>query len=224
MNKLIIIGAGGFGREVLQWALQSNENNLKWEVMGFLDDNLDKLDGINCSYPILGGVADWQPKSDERFVIAIAKSEDKKMVAEKMAIKGAIFENIVHKTVMLFPNAKLGCGIILCPYVLVSDNAIINDHVMINYDSHISHDAYVGAYTTICSFCDIAGNVSVGESVFIGSSACIIPSCKVGDRAFICAGSVVMNNVLPKARVLGIPAKKFEIQSDVKSESGKSVN
>ena len=213
MDKLIIVGAGGFGRETLQWALQSNENNKKWSVAGFIDDELDMLNGFDCSYTILGRILDWQPKSNERFVIAIGPPKTKKVIAARLAEKGAIFENIIHKTVTFATTAKLGCGIILCPNVVVSDNAIVDDHVAININSSIGHDACVGAYATISSYCDITAEVSLGEGVFLGSSVCIVPQRKIGNNAYICAGSAVMNNVQPDTKVMGVPAKKFEIKT-----------
>ena len=213
MNKLIVVGAGGFGREALQWALQSDENDKKWRIVGFIDDRLDALNGFECPHSILGRILDWEPKSDERFVITINQPRTKKIIAEKLVEKGAIFENIIHKTVTIATTARLGCGIILCPNVVVSDNAIINDHVEINISSSVGHDACVGAYSTISSYCDITGKVSLGEGVFLGSSVSIIPDRKIGGNAYICAGSCVMNHVLPNTKVMGVPAKKFEIKS-----------
>ncbi|MEA3420588.1 MAG: NeuD/PglB/VioB family sugar acetyltransferase [Acidobacteriota bacterium] len=213
MNKLIIVGAGGFGRETLQWALQSKENDVKWSVAGFIDDELDKLNGFDCSYTILGRILDWQPKPNERFVVAIGPPKTKKAIAARLAGEGAIFENIIHKTVTLATTAKLGCGIILCPNVVVSDNAVIDDHVGINISSSVGHDACVGAYATISSYCDITAGVSLGEGTFLGSSVCIVPQRKIGSNAYICAGSAVMNHVQPDTRVMGVPAKKFEIKT-----------
>jgi sugar O-acyltransferase (sialic acid O-acetyltransferase NeuD family) len=210
--RLIVVGAGGFGREVIQWALQSNENNLKWIVAGFIDDLLYNSKSFSYSYPVLGKIVDWIPKPDERFVIAIGESNGKKSVATKLSERGAIFENIIHRSVTLATTAKLGSGIILCPNVVVSDNANIDDHVLINIGSSVGHDAHVGSYSTISSFCDITGRVSLDESVFLGSSVCIVPGCKIGRDAYICAGSSVMNNISANKRVMGVPAKKFEIK------------
>ena len=213
MNKLIIVGAGGFGREALQWALQSNDNNVKWKIVGFVSDNLDILQGKNCAFPILGRALSWQPKSDERFVIAIANPKHKEMLVDILTTKGAIFENIIHRTAILFPTTKLGQGVILCPHVIVSDSVVIGNHVMINNNSCIGHDTYVGDYTTINSLCDITGNVSVGKGVFISSSVNVTPRCNIGDHAYICAGSVVVNNIRQNTRVFGVPARKFEIKT-----------
>ncbi|MFA6409748.1 MAG: NeuD/PglB/VioB family sugar acetyltransferase [Gammaproteobacteria bacterium] len=213
MNKLIIVGAGGFGRETLQSALQTSENNVSWVVSGFISDDLDVLQGTNCNYPILGRVMDWQPKEDERFIIAIGSPSDKKKAVEVLSQRRAVFTNVIHRTAVIYPSSKLGIGVICVPNVFVSDNAVIGDHVAINYGSCIGHDVSVGNYTTISSLCDVTGNVAIGESVFISSGVSIIPKVKIGDHAFICAGSTVMNDLNAHAKVLGIPARNFAIKT-----------
>jgi|SRR3989339_361195 len=212
MNKLIIVGAGGFGREVLQWALQSNDYGKKWEIAGFLDDNLNKLDGFNCSYPILDKIINWQPKSNECFVMAIGSPKIKEKITASLTEKGAVFENVIHSSVVLASTVQLGQGVVLCPGVVISDKAVIGNHVSVNINTCIGHDVSIGDYVTINSLCDMTGDVVIGKNVFVSSSVSVIPGCKIGEEAYLCAGSVVMNNVPKKTRVLGVPAKKFEIR------------
>src|SRR3989338_4607320 len=212
MNKLIIVGAGGLGRETLQWALQSTGLKKEWDVVGFIDDNLKALEALDYSYPILGTIRGWEPKSDERFVISIGSPKIKKGIAEELLKKGAVFTSIIHRTVTIAATSKLGRGIILCPNAVLSDSCKIGDHAAINISTSIGHDAVVGTYATLSSFCDITGGVSLGEGVFFGSSVSIIPQRKVGAYAFVCAGSCVMNNIPPETTVMGVPAKKFSIQ------------
>ena len=55
MKRLIIIGAGSFGREILEYAIAIVEaGKNEWEIGGFLDDNLHALDEYDVKYPILG--------------------------------------------------------------------------------------------------------------------------------------------------------------------------
>jgi len=212
MYKLIIVGAGGFGREVLQWAWQSKDNNVRWKITGFLDDNLNKLQGFSCGYQVLGKISDWLPQEDERFVLAIGSPQDKEKIAALLTARGAVFTNVIHSNVIIAATAQLGDGVILCPGVVVSDHVKIGNHVSVNINSCIGHDASIGEYTTINSLCDVTGNVVVGNGVFISSSVSIIPRCKIGAHAYLCAGSVVMNDIAPNTRVLGVPAKKFAIK------------
>lgn len=211
MKKLIIVGAGGCGREVLQWALSSPKNNRDWVVAGFIDDSEDPLKGKICEHKVLGRIIDWEPKPDELFVCAIGDPSARRMLVERLQGRGAMFESIIHPTSIVVPTATVGKGVIIYPYTVVSDNAVVGDHVIINMHNTIGHDAQIGSYSTLSSFCDIMGNVKVGNSVFAGSSVKIIPRLTVGDGAFLCAGSVVMSHIKEGTKVMGYPARKYQI-------------
>ena len=61
---LIIVGASGFGREVLQIVKDINKKQFTWNILGFLDDNLKALEGYSCDYEVIGTIKDWKPKED----------------------------------------------------------------------------------------------------------------------------------------------------------------
>lgn len=217
MKKLIIVGAGGCGREVLQWALSSPKNNREWVVAGFIDDGDDPLKGLISEYKVLGKITDWEPKPNELFVCAIGNPFVKKMLIDKLKSRGATFESVIHPTAIVVPTATVGEGVIIYPYTVVSDNAVVGDHVILNMHNTIGHDAHIGAYSTLSSFCDVMGHVRLGESVFAGSSVKIIPNVTVGDNAFLCVGSVIMSHVKEGTKVLGYPAKRYQIGSTHRS-------
>ena len=75
----------------------------------------------------------------------------------------------------------------------------------------VGHDAHLGAYSTLCGYCAVCGHVQIGKRAFIGTSAVVAPSKKVGDDAYVCMGSMVMTNVKPGIKVMGNPAKKFDL-------------
>ena len=61
MKDLIIVCAGGFGREVYYMAKQIG----KWNIKGFIDDNIHALDGVNIALPIIGTIKNWVPSENE---------------------------------------------------------------------------------------------------------------------------------------------------------------
>ena len=210
MKKLIIAGAGGFGREVLQWALQSVDFNKKFIISGFIDDDKTALDKFSLSYKILGTITEWIPRNNEVFVVAAGYVNNKKIIESKLTEKGACYINIIHPTAIINDTAILGIGNIICPNVVISDSAFVNNHVSINVGSIIGHDAKVGSYSVISSQCDIA-TCNVGEGVFVGSKVSILPGMKIGTNSYLCAGSVIMSNVKDGGKMFGVPAKKFNI-------------
>ena len=209
VNKLIVVGAGGCGRDVMHWASDCAAAGAPWQPYGFIDDNPNAFQGLKQSLPLLGSIGDWCPKEEQRFVVAIADPASRRRVVASLTARGAIFSGLVHPTARVVSTATLGEGVILSPYVVVSDNAKVGDFVFVNLHSALGHDSITEEYCTICSFCDITGGVKLEQGVYVGSRVTITPQTIIGEEAFLCAGSVVLQRVLPRSKVLGNPAKPF---------------
>ncbi|MGI6649741.1 MAG: acetyltransferase [Bacillota bacterium] len=208
MKDLIIVGAGALGRELLQWIKDINRIQAKWVIKGFINDNPNALDGLACDYSIIGSIQAWQPKETEVFACAIANPSAKEKVVNLLKSKGASFETIIHPTAVIGDHNAIGEGVVVYPYACITVNTKIGDFVTL-LRSGIGHDVVVGDFSTISSFCDITGRVQVGRSVFFGSGVTVVPGRKIGDNAYIGAGSVVVTHVKANTKVMGYPAKKF---------------
>ncbi len=208
MKDLIIVGAGGFGRELLQWIKDINKLQTKWQIKGFIDDNPNALDELECDFMVIGSIQGWEPKSNEVFVCAIATPSIKEQVVTSLKSKGASFVRIIHPTAIIGDHNKIGEGLIAYPNSYINTNVRIGDFVTL-LSSGIGHDVVVGDYSTISSYCDITGGVKIGKRVFLGSHVTIVPGRKIGDDAYLGAGSVVVTHIKEKTKVMGNPAKKM---------------
>lgn len=208
MRKLLIVGASGFGREVRDWARDIPSANRDWEVAGFLDANPSALDGYPHDLPILGDPEYHRPSSEECFVCAIGEPRTRLRVCRSLKSRGAVFATLIHPTVVLGSNNRIGEGCIFCPRSALTTNVAIGDFVVLNINSGFGHDAVAKDGCTLSSFCDITGKVELGEGVFVGSHAVVLPGVKVGDYARIGAGSMVVRSVKPGATVFGNPASQ----------------
>lgn len=207
MKDIIIVGAGGFGRDVLYLIKDINKNEKQWNVKGFIDDNTNALDGVKCDYKIIGTIKDWQPSSNEVFAIGIASPKVKEIVVNIMKGKGAKFETIINPKSFISEYVDIGEGCIITA-LNISDNVTIGDFVHMS-SAIIGQDSVIGDYSTITAFVNIA-SATIGKRVFIGSHSVVLNNKKVGDDAIIAVGSIVVNHVKSGAKVIGYPAKRMD--------------
>ena len=206
MKKIIIIGGGGFGREVLMVA-QDTFKLEEWQFKGFLDDEKTEVIMGSRIHPVLGRCKDYIPEEGDLFICAIGSPADKIKICSILLNKGAKFENLIHPSVFVSPDAVLGKGLIAFPNTFISTQSQIADFVTLNVATTIGHDAVLGCGCTLSAHCDITGFAVLEQGVFMGSHATVLPSKTVGEFARIGAGSVVMRHVSAKHTVFGVPAK-----------------
>lgn len=205
MKDLVIVGAGGCGREVLQWAKDINRAGKRWNILGFINDDLTALMDYDCEYSIIGTIEGWMPEANQEFACAIADPAGKETVVKKLKGRGAKFASIIHPSAIIGDHTQVGEGLVMWPNSIIDVNVKVGDFVTL-LSSAIGHDAQVGDYCTISSYCDITGGVKLSEKVFLGSHVTVIPKKKIGVGAYVGAGSVVMANIKDGSRVMGNPA------------------
>lgn len=210
MDKIYIVGAGGLGRELLQWIKDINAVKPTWEIGGFLDNKLDALDDLECDVPIVGRNSEWVPKDGEVFAMAIATPKDKEIRVNELKSKGAYFPPIIHPTATVTPFSHYGEGLIMFPYAKLSVNSTVGDFVTM-CSSGVGHDVLIDDYTTVSGMCSILRNVRLGKRVFVGANVSVAPDVQVGDDAYLGIGSVVLKDVPPSTKTYGNPARFMPI-------------
>jgi len=206
MYDIIIIGGGGFGREVYLWAKDSFSKE-QYKIKGFLDDNPRILDNYDMDIGIIGNLSSYEIKNQDRFLFAIGDIDIKKRLIIKMKKRGAKFLTLIHPTAIMANTTKIGEGIIICPFCLVSDNVLLEDFVMLNIYSSCGHDAKVGSYCILSPYATLNGFVILEDEVFLGTHTTVTPYKRVGYKSKISANSVVMRDVPANKIVFGVPGK-----------------
>lgn len=208
MKQLIIIGAGGMGRTVYSNALESVGYGETFVVKGFIDDNLDALDGYNNYPPIIGTIKDYQPQENDVFVSSIGGSS-RRICMEEIIRRGGEFLELIHKTARVYKNAKLGKGNFIGAYSVVGNDAVIGDYNMIQSYTVLGHDVRIGSWNRIDTHVTCVGGIVIEDEADIYTSAVISHNVRIETGAHVGALSFVIRKVKAGTTVMGNPAKRL---------------
>lgn len=216
MQSIVILGAGGFGREVLDIIIAQNKVSKRWKILGFIDENPELKGKMLNGYPVLGSF-DWFPKIDLkeiRVVCAIGDNISKKKVVEKAKGLGLRFANVVHPSVIMTEFVTLGEGVIICAGCILTNQITIGNHVIINLDVTIGHDSIIEDFCTLSPGVHISGRNKIGEGANVGTGAVTIQGITIGRWSIIGAGAVVAQDIPDKVVAVGVPAKPIKQVED----------
>lgn len=210
MTHLVIIGAGGMGRTIYSNALESVGYGETFDIKGFIDDNLNALDGYPNYPPIIATIKDYQPAEGDVFVSSIGGASRRPCMEEIIA-RGGEFMELIHQTARIYTNAKLGKGNFIGAFSVIGNDAVIGDYNMIQSYTVIGHDARIGNWNRIDTHVTCVGGIVIEDEVNIHTSAVISHGVTVGSGAHVGALSFVIRKVKAGTTVMGNPAKKLEM-------------
>ncbi|MDF2642356.1 MAG: bacterial transferase hexapeptide repeat protein [Pseudomonas sp.] len=209
IKKLLIVGAGGFGREVHAWLVDWIEHNEGWVIGGFINDGPGASSRFSHYPDVVSSIDDYRPQPDEYLVCAIGKPADRRMIVEKLLARGAEFFTLIHPTAVIGENVSIGRGSVICPTTVLSVDIEIGEFVNINIGCVVGHDATIGAFSTLSAHGVVTGFCVLEEEVFMGTHASLLPKVRAGKQSVIGSASVAVRNVAAGTTVFGVPAKRI---------------
>lgn len=205
MKDIVVIGAGGFGREV-EWLIEDiNKTDKSWNFLGFIDENVRVGQKIGKSSVI--GDLSWFKTHKCHAILAIGNPLAKATTIEKIHAYELSFPILIHPSVIMSSQVTLGEGSVICAGCILTTNILIGKHVIINLDCTIGHDAIIDDFSTVLPSVNISGFVKVGKKVSLGTGTQIIQNIEVGENTIVGAGSVVVKSLPSHCTAVGVPAK-----------------
>ena len=208
MTAVVIVGAGGQGRELRDLLL-----DLGLEVAGFLDDaDPDRIAarGARLDAPVLGPV-DLAERPELPFVLGLGWPQPRAAALERLARVGRpALDAVTHPSAVIGRHVDLGRGTVVAAASVVTTGTSLADHVLVNYGCTVGHDVRIGVGTAVMPGASVSGDVTIGANVLIGGRAFVREGVRVGDGAVVGAGAVVLRDVPPGGRVVGVPARPVD--------------
>ena len=211
MKNIVIIGAGGVGRETSLIIQQINELEPTWNLIGFIDDNKNNWGKVINGYSVIGGIDSLEFLTPDTYVlIAIANYEVKKKIVNKINNK-LKFATIIHPKVWVHDYMTIGEGTIIYEGAILTSNIEIGNHVIISPKCGVGHDSIIKDYVSLLWNVNVSGNDIIEEGVMMGSGSTVIQGKKIGKGSNIGAGAVVIEDVDSFSTAIGVPAKVIKI-------------
>lgn len=207
-TRLIIVGGGGFGNEVANWAADGHMAGEQPPLYGYIDDN--ERGSLGKGVPHIGSIVDYVPQSNDALLLAVGAPETKRRIVEQLRTRGARFATLIHPTAIIGSNCRHEEGVVICPLAMNTANTRMGAFSTLLSFSGLGHDASLGSYSTVSSHVDIMGHASIGDVVFIGSGARVMPGITVADGARIGANVVAQRNVPAGVTLFAMPAKSIK--------------
>ncbi|MBE8716000.1 acetyltransferase [Cellvibrio polysaccharolyticus] len=205
MKELIIVGAGGLGKQALAQLQIDYAHGIDWIIAGFLDERGPEVVPAELYYPWLGYPESFTPQPQHVFVAAIGDPFSREQQVTPLLAKGAEFISVRTRTNL---GTRTRYGATFFGYDVSSGvDSQIGSYCFIDQDTLIGHDVVIGDYVHIGPRCLLAGYVKVGNHAVIHSGAMIARGVSIGEGAVVGMGAVVFKDVSAGATVVGNPAK-----------------
>lgn len=211
MRDLVIVGAGGHGREVLQLLRDINAECPQWNVLGFVDDAWTaprELAGL----PVLGR-PDWLEGRDCAVTVAIGSPAVRRKVVHRLTTAGvAEFATLVHPAARVGDRVTIGMGSVVAVSAVVTTDVRIGAHVLLNTAAVVSHDCLVADWVTLAPRATLCGAVKLAQGVEVCAAATVLQGLEVGAWSRIGGGACVINPVGENETVVGVPASCVRVR------------
>lgn len=206
MNDVVIVGAGGHGKVVLDVLRAAG----KYRPVGFLDADPGLTDSYVAGIPVLGSInaaRSLRRRKVRRAIVAIGDNRTRLEYAALLEAQGVELVSAIHPAAYVSPTASVGTNVVVAAMAAVGTDARVGDSAIINTAAVVDFECDVREGAHLCPGAALAARVRVGRAAFVGAGARVIQCRTIGDDAVIGAGAVVIQDVPDSTTAVGVPAR-----------------
>ncbi len=211
MKKIVILGAGGFARELKLLIDVINKEHKQYDFLGYLVSDTNKLIDRDSKDEVIGDFS-WFHNQDEKIAVALGIGNPQSRLSIANTLSNSFdnieFPSIVHPNVIYDASTCLiEKGVIVCASTILTVNVKLEKFSMLNLACTIGHEAIIGPGSVLNPTVNISGGVKIGRSVLVGTGAQVLQYLSIGDNSTVGAGACVTKDLPNNVVAVGIPAK-----------------
>lgn len=215
-GDLVLVGAGGFGRETAQAVHALNERTARWRLLGYVDDDPARHGRLIDGSVVLGGRDQIEHMPQAYVVVCTGRPGDyvsRMRIVGELGLPSERYATIVHPTAAVSASSSVGPGSVLLAQVSLTAAVSIGAHVAVMPHVTLTHDDVVDDFATIASGASLGGGVHVQTGAYLGAGALIGENRTIGAFSLIGMGAVVIRDVPASEVWAGVPARRLRSAS-----------
>ena len=199
MNNLVLIGAGGHARSIIDIV----ESTSEWSLVGLIGQP-DEVGKSVCGYQVLGTdslLPELRETCSHAFIAIghIGSSNCRPSLVSSISQLNFVYPTLIASSAYVSPHAFISSGTSIGHGAVINSGVYIGSHTIVNSCSLIEHDSHIGDFCHISTSAVLDGGVRLGDYSFVGSSSMIRENIDLPPSTIISAGSRVMAwPLLPK--------------------------